>query len=600
MSFVATVGNVIKGAYRNIKMGLMTVENPEYGVEIAKEKIKNLFKTIFKTVFYQILSYALVLVIIIASVGVVFEIFMFLKSITNPYDIEVNEMKEWADELSDEEIEEMQEFGANIHPQKIGRYLEIEENSYPKNIMVKTPITTKVWENDNLVSEEKEYREYLLKRGDETYPYRQWWQSVAVLDIINETSIHKRKWDIVNDAERELSPSFKWTNPLISEMKEGDIYKEGSGHELIITTTTETIRKEFPIGFDGDIYTDITKKQVKEYYPLANLEEVSTMFAKHSFNYTEEESSTGDAYNEPSYTTTRTEYHIGPDGKLRSKIRNYQVKVYVNVTTTTKMTSASSIAKEFTDKFLTFLDEHDIDTNSDPEVMYLMAEQMPQNFDFLSEFGEYLYYMDDMVLYGEFRGGFGNFAGDYEILQSDLIRKVPLFLQTDPRWKSVPYSYTGNVSHGTIGTSACGPTSAAMIITGLGGYNESIDLNGDGVIDPYETTMYSLKKGHRIYGQGTAWSYFADVGSATGLNVSQKSPNQYRDVLDELQKGNPVVASMGPGVFTKGGHYIVLVGINENGKIIVNDPNSTSRSNVAWNFYNPILAQAKQFWIFSK
>lgn len=595
LSVLATIGNAIKGIARGVRLGLISME-PGYGVEIAKAKIKNALKTIGKIFLTQFLSYALILVIVISAVGIVFEIFAYVKNLFSPFDVDVKEMKEWAEGLSEEEIEEMQEYGASIHPQKIERYLEIEDNSYPKNINIQVPIITKVWKNGALVSEDKTYKEFTLPREDKTYMYRQWWQSTASIDAINETAIYKNRWNIVNKAENQLKPVFVWINSMVESMKEGDTYREGSGPELTITTTTEEV---VTTTSDSGSYTDITVTEVTEYYPIVELEEAITMFAKHQFSYEPvvDISSEETSY---SYENVYTEIVINDEGE-EEEVSHVEV-VDVNIYTETEVNSLELTGsdKEFLSTFFDFLYHNDIDTNSDPEVMYFMAEQLPQNYDYLSQFEEYLYYMEDMTLYGEFRGGLGAYQGHYEILPSDLVRDIPLFLQTDPRWARVPYSYVGNPAHGTIGSSACGPTSAAMVITGLGGYDQKIDSNGDGIIDPYEASMYSLEKGHRVYGQGTSWAYFSDIGKATGLKVSQKSPMQYEDVIYALQKGNPVVASMGPGAFTRGGHFIVLVGINENGMVIVNDPNSTSRSNVAWDFYNPILMQVKQFWIFSK
>lgn len=595
LGVLATIGNAIKGIARGVRLGLISME-PGYGVEIAKAKIKNALKTIGKIFLTQFLSYALILVIVILAVGIVFEIFAYVKNLFSPFDVDVKEMIEWAEGLSEEEIEEMQEYGASIHPQKIERYLEIEDNSYPKNIAIQVPIITKVWKNGTLVSEDKTYKEFILPREDKTYMYRQWWQSTASIDAINETAIYKNRWNIVNKAENELKPVFVWINSMVESMKEGDTYREGSGPELTIITTTEEV---VTTTSDSGSYTDITVTEVTEYYPIVELEEVITMFAKHQFFYEPvvDISSEETSY---SYENVYTEIVINDEGEEEEISHVEVVDVHIYTETEVNNLELTDSNKEFLSTFLDFLYHNDIDTNSDPEVMYFMAEQLPQNYDYLSQFEEYLYYMEDMTLYGEFRGGLGAYQGHYEILPSDLVRDIPLFLQTDPRWARVPYSYVGNPAHGTIGSSACGPTSAAMVITGLGGYNEKIDLNGDGIIDPYEASMYSLEKGHRVYGQGTSWAYFSDIGKATGLKVSQKSPMQYEDVIYALQKGNPVVASMGPGAFTRGGHFIVLVGINENGMVIVNDSNSTSRSNVAWDFYNPILMQAKQFWIFSK
>lgn len=69
-------------------------------------------------------------------------------------------------------------------------------------------------------------------------------------------------------------------------------------------------------------------------------------------------------------------------------------------------------------------------------------------------------------------------------------------------------------------------------------------------------------------------------------------------VMKHLRKGRPIICSVGPGDFTKEGHFIVLAGVQE-GKIIVNDPNSKKRSNRLWTYEN-IEGQIKNLWVFQK
>ncbi|MBU3173286.1 C39 family peptidase [Clostridium estertheticum] len=174
----------------------------------------------------------------------------------------------------------------------------------------------------------------------------------------------------------------------------------------------------------------------------------------------------------------------------------------------------------------------------------------------------------------------------------DISSEIPLFHQWDSRWGNIPY---GN--HGTIATSACGPTSAAMVLTGLQANIKSIDLNKDEILDPKEAAAYAVSHNYRVE-EGTDWPYFADIGHATGLNVREYAPSQYSEVLNELKKGHPVIASMGPGHFTSHGHFIVLVGILPNGKIKVNDPNREICSTTPWDFQSVIVPEALQFWAF--
>lgn len=49
-------------------------------------------------------------------------------------------------------------------------------------------------------------------------------------------------------------------------------------------------------------------------------------------------------------------------------------------------------------------------------------------------------------------------------------------------------------------------------------------------------------------------------------------------VRDALKKKHPVVALMGPGYFTKKGHFIVLVAIDDNDQVTVADVGSRQRT----------------------
>lgn len=55
---------------------------------------------------------------------------------------------------------------------------------------------------------------------------------------------------------------------------------------------------------------------------------------------------------------------------------------------------------------------------------------------------------------------------------------------------------------------------------------------------------------------------------------------------------------MGPGHFTTEGHYIVLTGVDSDGKIIVNDSDSKQRSSETWDV-DVFLKEAKNLWAFS-
>ena len=183
--------------------------------------------------------------------------------------------------------------------------------------------------------------------------------------------------------------------------------------------------------------------------------------------------------------------------------------------------------------------------------------------------------------YNDILTGFGGYGKGVD---GDMLNGFPYLLQGDDRWGSVQYSSINDSSQ-TISSSACGPTSMAMVLRSYG-HN----------VTPIDTSNYALANGHRTENSGTAWTFFQPIGSSYGLTTKQFS--DANTAIQELEKGYPVIASMGPKTFTSKGHYIVLSGINDKGNILVNDPGKLNRSNVS---YDPGLfaREGKQFWSFS-
>lgn len=158
---------------------------------------------------------------------------------------------------------------------------------------------------------------------------------------------------------------------------------------------------------------------------------------------------------------------------------------------------------------------------------------------------------------------------------------IPLFLQGDRRWGFYPYG------GGTISSSGCGPTSLAMIAVGLT-HNENIN--------PKVVADYSASKGWKS-SSGTAWNLFTVGAENYGLKGVQVSYSA-NSITENLRAGKPMICSMKPGHFTKGGHFIVLRGITADGKILVNDPASKNRSNQEWNV-SIIANEAKGAWAYT-
>lgn len=154
--------------------------------------------------------------------------------------------------------------------------------------------------------------------------------------------------------------------------------------------------------------------------------------------------------------------------------------------------------------------------------------------------------------------------------------------------------YQGDYGHvkygsGSIASSGCGPTCFAMVATKLSGNT----ITPEDAIRWCGNTYY-------VSGQGTSWSYFAAAARHFNINIPVQT-NSFSSVENALKNGRLVISSQGPGLFTKGGHYIVLVKMVD-GKIYVNDPN---KHNAVYKGYNDrgftpaeIKQAAKQYWIF--
>lgn len=99
-------------------------------------------------------------------------------------------------------------------------------------------------------------------------------------------------------------------------------------------------------------------------------------------------------------------------------------------------------------------------------------------------------------------------------------------------------------------------------------------------------------------------SLIPDGGAHYGLTVTGIGNNSTK-LVEALQDGKLVIALMSKGHFTNGGHFIVLRGITEDGKILVADPASVKRSNQEWEL-GIVVNEARRgaaaggpFWVFS-
>lgn len=124
------------------------------------------------------------------------------------------------------------------------------------------------------------------------------------------------------------------------------------------------------------------------------------------------------------------------------------------------------------------------------------------------------------------------------------------YSQIDNRWKNKMYSSVGNTAQ-TIGTSGCGPAVAAMVVSSIKG-----NITPDQMADLY------MKYGYRSANQGTYWSAFKWTADVFDIGYSEYY--KLDDAIAKLKDNHYIIASCNQGLFTYGGHFVVLVGIEGN------------------------------------
>lgn len=137
--------------------------------------------------------------------------------------------------------------------------------------------------------------------------------------------------------------------------------------------------------------------------------------------------------------------------------------------------------------------------------------------------------------------------------------KIPHYLQTD--YANVPYGSSN------IAACGCGPTSFAMVASYLTGTT----------ITPADAVAW-CGNSYYVWGAGTSWSYFEAAAKHFGCGAVRESYDA-NEVLKALSEGHPVISSQHVGLFTRGGHFIVLRGVENGNKVLVNDPNDSEAKN---------------------
>lgn len=164
-------------------------------------------------------------------------------------------------------------------------------------------------------------------------------------------------------------------------------------------------------------------------------------------------------------------------------------------------------------------------------------------------------------------------------ISEDLDGGIPLFLQWDERWGYRDYGGDFMALNG------CGPTCLSMVCCGL---------TGEKKWNPYRVAVMAEKSGYYVEGSGSSWSLMYDGAAKLGLRAEKVSFDR-DSIVDKLRQGKPIICVVGPGDFTTQGHFLVLTGIDDSGKILLHDPNSRKRSEKSWDLER-IMSQIRDLW----
>ncbi len=160
--------------------------------------------------------------------------------------------------------------------------------------------------------------------------------------------------------------------------------------------------------------------------------------------------------------------------------------------------------------------------------------------------------------------------------------KVPVvyYNQTDPAWAERLF---GNDPIGVFG---CGPTAMAMAVSTL----------TEQAVDP--AAMAAAAAAERFWAprSGSYLSIVPGLSRMYGLECSSLSAEDGAALEAALSSEDGlVVALMGKGHFTQGGHFILLHTLTEDGRALVADSNSRINSLTPWDL-PLLLSEASRLW----
>lgn len=144
---------------------------------------------------------------------------------------------------------------------------------------------------------------------------------------------------------------------------------------------------------------------------------------------------------------------------------------------------------------------------------------------------------------------------------------MPYFIQWDARWAWQDYAGSKYASSG------CGPAALASVY---------VDRTGDRSMNPARMGDLATENGYALYKNGSAWALMDEGAAKLGLNVATIGADE-QSAIAALERDEPVMLIMGPGVFTSTGHFIILRDYTD-GQFLIYDPFNPANANKGWDW----------------
>lgn len=157
--------------------------------------------------------------------------------------------------------------------------------------------------------------------------------------------------------------------------------------------------------------------------------------------------------------------------------------------------------------------------------------------------------------------------GKYTLTLTSSLGLLTYYNQNDKRWADALYG-----GDDKIADYGCGPTVLAMLVTSF----------TDETYLPSDMAKWAADHHYWSPGSGTSHEFIIEAAEAFGFRARAFRKYTKEDIISELSSDHILIALMGPGHFTRSGHFIIISDYWSGGKVTVADPASLKNTQKPW------------------